>query len=343
VDRPVTALTVPSYAKINLGLEVLGVREDGYHELRTIFQTVDLHDDVVIRPRKQGVSVRCAHPGVPNDLTNLAARAAIALQRYARLGRGVAITIEKRIPVGGGLGGGSSNAASVLLALDALWGLGLGVAGLAPIARRLGADVPFFLFGGTALGIARGDEIYPLAGQVRASCVIVDPGRPVSTAAVFKQVDATLTHRENGSRISGFVMRDWGGGAGYSLLSNDLETAALDVAPGLEEQVRRIRSLLVREGAVQASLSGSGSSYYGLFDEARQARRARLALVAEGFAAVVCRTLPLGQYRAAWKRSLAAGGTGGPARARSGHHGDHGRQSHPRRRREAQGVRIDRA
>ena len=159
------ALRVRSYAKVNLGLEVLGLRDDGYHELRTLFQTIDLHDDVVLRPlgRDEGIRVTCDHPLVPSDGTNLAARAAVDLQRYAGVERGVAIEIRKRIPVGGGLGGGSSNAAAVLLALDRMWGLGLGPPGLHRLAARLGADVPYFLLGGTALGLGPGRRGLPAA------------------------------------------------------------------------------------------------------------------------------------------------------------------------------------
>jgi hypothetical protein len=120
------ALKLRAYAKVNLGLEVLGLRDDGYHELRTLFQTIDLHDDVVLRPRPRGVSVRCDHPLVPKDATNLAARAAEALRAYGRVAAGVEIEIRKRIPVGGGLGGGSSDAAAVLLGLDRAWKLGRG-------------------------------------------------------------------------------------------------------------------------------------------------------------------------------------------------------------------------
>ena len=149
------ALRVRAYAKINLGLEVLGQREDGYHELRTLFQTIDLHDDVAIRPRPRGLAVHCDHPEVPRDERNLALRAALELPRHAGLAGGAEIVITKRIPVGGGLGGGSSDAAATLMALDRLWGIGLGPAGLQPLARRLGADVPFFLVGGPSLGLAR--------------------------------------------------------------------------------------------------------------------------------------------------------------------------------------------
>ena len=296
------AVRVPSYAKINLGLEVLGPRQDGYHELRTIFQTIDLHDDIVLRPLPRDVVVRCLHPGVPVDEGNLAWRAAALLRRFARLGRGVEITIEKRIPVGGGLGGGSSNAATVLMALDRLWGLGLGAGRLHPLARKLGADVPFFLLGGTALGLARGDEVYPLLHQVKGHVLVVDAGRPVSTAAVFSRIAARLTPRENSYNIFRFVSCDLGASSPLKILTNELETAALEEAPELRHQVRRIRGFLVRDGALLASLSGSGSSYFGLFDDPRRAGRAHAALRAAGFTALRSRTLTRGQYRRSWSR-----------------------------------------
>jgi 4-diphosphocytidyl-2-C-methyl-D-erythritol kinase len=291
-------LRVRSYAKINLGLEVLGLRQDGYHELRTLFQSVDLHDDVTLRLTRTGrILVRCDHPGVPDDETNLAFRAARDLLAWAKRREGVEIEIVKRIPVAGGLGGGSSNAAAVLLALDSGLGLGLGAAGLHPLARRLGADVPYFLCGGTALGLARGDEVYPLARQLRARVVLVDPERPVSTAAVFKRIDARLTPRENSRSIFYFVSSDLEGEAGFRSLANDLETVALEEAPDLQAAVGRIRGVLGEAGARHMALSGSGSTYFGLFSEASRARRAVAALRAQGFRALGCRTLSLEQYR----------------------------------------------
>ncbi len=302
------SLRLPSFAKVNLGLEVLGLRKDGYHELRTIFQTVALHDDVTLRlTRRPGVTLRCDHPGVPRGASNLAAKAALALAKHAGRKHGVAITIEKRIPVAAGLGGGSSNAATVLIGLDRLWKLGLGIDGLNPFARRIGADVPFFLYGGTALGLARGDEIYPLLRQLRGELVLVDPGRPISTAAVFRRSDARLTPRENSNTIFRFVSRDLEADAGFSALSNDLERAALEEAPDLRPAVVSIRGTLVREGAKLAVLSGSGSSYLGLFDDTRKARRAGLALRAEGFTVHRCRTLSLDQYRRALRMTPRSG------------------------------------
>jgi len=299
------ALRLRAFAKVNLGLEVLGLRDDGYHELRTLFQTIDLHDDVVLRSRPGGVSVRCDHPLVPNDATNLAARAALALRAHGRVSTGVEIEIRKRIPVGGGLGGGSSDAAAVLLGLDRMWKLGLGPAGLHRLARRLGSDVPFFLLGGTALGLSRGDEVYPLRRQVRAHVVLVDPGIHVSTARVFARVDAGLTPRLNSNSIFYFVSRELEGPGAFPGLANDLEQAALEEAPALREQAGRIRVVLQREGALLAALSGSGASYFGLFEGAKPAERARRALVDGGFRAQVARTLTLDQYRLAWGRSRA--------------------------------------
>ena len=296
-------IAIRSYAKVNLGLEVLGLREDGYHELRTLFQTIDVHDDLVLSKREGEITIACDHPLVPTDATNLAVRAADELRRYAGISSGVAIRIRKSIPVGGGLGGGSSNAAAVLLGLDRLWGLGLGPDGLHLLARRLGADVPYFLLGGTALGLARGDEVYPLRQQIRAHLVLVDPGIQVSTARVFARLDASLTPRENSNSIFYFVSRELEGRGSFRLLRNDLEAAALDEAPALREQAGRIRAELEAAGASLSALSGSGASYFGLFDEAGKARRARAALLAHGLQARVATTLTLDEYRAAWGRN----------------------------------------
>jgi len=324
-------LHVRAYAKVNLGLEVLAARQDGYHELRTIFQTITLHDDLVLSLRPREVTLVCDHPDVPAGEGNLAVRAALLLRRYARIDRGVEIRLVKRIPVAGGLGGGSSDAAAVLMGLDRMWRLGLGPAGLHPLAQRLGADVPFFLIGGTALGLARGDEVFPLHRQVRAEVVVVDAERPLSTAAVFKRLDASLTPRENANRIFRFVSSDLGGvGTAFPILSNDLERPALEEAPDLAARVGLIRGILVREGALMASLSGSGASLFGLFDDPRRARRAQMRLVARGFKAMRSRTLSLDRYRRQWEQP-ASGRARGSGQGRSGQHGDHRRQGHSRR------------
>ena len=178
MERPLRSLEIPSFAKVNLGLEVLGLRSDGYHELRTLFQTISLHDDVTLKTRPRGITVRSDHPDVPADESNLAVRAARELCRETGVSRGVTILITKRIPVARGLGGGSSNAAAVLVGLDRLWRLGLGPAGLQPLARRLGADVPFFLVGGTALGLGRATRCTRCAGSCAPPSWWSTPGGP---------------------------------------------------------------------------------------------------------------------------------------------------------------------
>jgi len=307
-------LKLPAYAKLNLGLEVLGVRQDGYHELRTLFQTIDLKDDVELTLADRGVTIACDHPGVPTDDSNLAVRAARELLAFSRSGRGARIRLVKRIPVAGGLGGGSSDAATVLRGLDRLLGLGLGATELHRLARRLGADVPFFLVGGTALGLARGDEVYPLRRQIEAHFVLVDPQRPVSTAAVFRRVDESLTPRENGNTIFRFVSSDLEGTGAFSALTNELEAAALTEVPELGEVVRRIREILLGDGARMAALSGSGSSFFGLFEDGRQARRAESRLQAAGFRALRGRTITFEQYGRAWSRALGRSRGGGRTR-----------------------------
>jgi 4-diphosphocytidyl-2-C-methyl-D-erythritol kinase len=215
----------------------------------------------------------------------------------------VEIVVTKRIPVGGGLGGGSSNAAITLLGLDRLWRLGLSPGDLHRLAARLGADVPFFLLGGTALGLGRGDEVYPLHRQLRGHVVVAAPGIPVSTGRVFSRIDSRLTPRMNSNSIFYFVSRELEGEESYRSLVNDLEEAALEEAPALREQAGHIRDVLRREGARHAALSGSGSSFFGLFGGVRAARRAAAALEGEGVRAVVARTVTLDEYREPWARS----------------------------------------
>lgn len=291
-----------AYAKVNLGLEVLGLRDDGYHELRTIFQTIDLYDTLTLRcVPGDGVRVSCTHPLVPVDEANLAHRAATDLLRFAGVGGGLEIRIAKRIPVGGGLGGGSSDAAAVLMGLDRMLRLRLGPTGLYPLARRLGADVPFFLVGGTALGIGRGEEIYPLRPQLRAQIVVVDLARVVSTAKVFARLDARLTPRENSHSIYRFVLRNLAGdNTSLGHLVNELEEAAIEEAPELAEPVSRVKNILMGCGASAAGLSGSGASCFGAFRDPRGTKKALVSLRRAGFRAVTTRALGLDEYRRAW-------------------------------------------
>ena len=252
-----------SFAKINLGLEVVGRLPGGYHELKTIFATLSLHDTIEIAATRRGISVRSDHPGVPLGETNLAHRAAAALQRLAGRKDGVAIFIHKRIAMGGGLGGGSSNAATVLRALDLMWGLGLGPEGLGETAKSLGADVPYFLFGGPALALGRGDLIRPIDLRLDLKVLLVPGQGGVSTASVFKRFAEDGGPSGARSRIDSFLRRSLSPGT----LRNDLERAAIAECPRLAEVARQVRRSGRSSGALQAAMSGSGSSFFLLFRE----------------------------------------------------------------------------
>ena len=273
-----------SFAKINLGLEVLGRLPGGYHELKTIFATLSLHDTIEITPTKGMLSVRSDHPGVPGDESNLAHRAAVAMQRLAGRKGGAAIVIQKRIAVGGGLGGGSSNAAAVLRALDLMWGLGLGPEGLIATAKSLGADVPYFLFGGPALGLGRGDDILPLDLRLDWKVLLVPGQGGVSTARVFKRFAEDGGPSGARSRIDSFLQ----GSLSPRTLHNDLERAAIEESPELAAIARRVRRAGHAAGTVQAAMSGSGSSFFLLFEDSAGRTAARTDLRDAGIRSLNC-------------------------------------------------------
>lgn len=291
-----------SFAKINLGLEVVGKLPAGYHELRTLFATLSLHDVVEIaETRAAGVSVRCDHPGVPDDDANLAGRAAMLMRRTSGRKTGIAITIEKRIPVGGGLGGGSSNAATVLRALDLMWGLGLGPQGLVRAAKTLGADVPYFLSGGPALGTGRGDDIRLLDLRLNQKVLLV-PGRAgVSTASVFRRFAASGGASGASSPIDAFLRSAQASITGREpaalrTLRNDLERAAVAESPPLLAIARKVRRVGRSTGAVHTAMSGSGSSFFLLFDAAGPRQAAAEALRQLGVPIVGCTLLSRRSY-----------------------------------------------
>jgi 4-diphosphocytidyl-2-C-methyl-D-erythritol kinase len=262
-------------AKINLGLAVLGRRPDGYHELRTVFQAVSLYDRVALRRAREGVQVRCpALPGLGAD--NLAHRAATLFLETARVPGGVRIDLDKHIPAGGGLGGGSSDAAAVLLGCCRLFGVAPDRSRLHDWGAALGSDVPFFLEGGTALGSGRGEFVQPLPPFPGAVTALLHlSGAGLSTALVYRTLGApALTAR---SRKLTILLACWRGGDPRRLgkvLFNDLEPAAFALSPELAV----VKGLLVAAGADGALLCGSGSSVFGLFGSDGAAERARRRL-----------------------------------------------------------------
>lgn len=291
-----------SFAKINLGLEVVGELPGGYHELKTLFATLSLHDIIEISETRAGVTVRCDHPDVPEDETNLAHRAAVLMQRLSGRKTGIAIEVQKRVPVGGGVGGGSSNAATVLRALDLVWGLGLGPNGLVEAARTLGADVPYFLFGGPALGTGRGDDIRPLDLRVNQRVLLVPSQGGVSTAAVFRRFATSGGASRGRSRIDGLLRsveatRPHRKPRSLRTLRNDLEQAALAESPSLAVIARRVRGVGRSTGAVHTAMSGSGSSFFLLFDADAARRAAGEALRQLGIPGIRCTLLSRRAYQ----------------------------------------------
>jgi 4-diphosphocytidyl-2-C-methyl-D-erythritol kinase len=272
-----SALTLRAFAKINLSLRIAGTRPDGYHELQTVYQSLALHDTVRLVWRRGSFRLDCDDPGCPMDRTNLVWRAVDAAWRAAgRRGapNGLAIQLTKRIPMTAGLGGGSSDAAATLGAIARRWRLDHTT--LASIARSLGADVPYFLCGGTALGIERGDVVFPLADAPRAWVVLVVPGFGVRTEEAYAWWDRQPTRGACADQVG----------------TNDLQGPVIRHHP----EVGRILSALRRARALAAALSGSGSSVYGLFARAADARAAAERLARPHRRVIVTRTISRSTY-----------------------------------------------
>jgi 4-diphosphocytidyl-2-C-methyl-D-erythritol kinase len=276
---------VRAFAKINLSLRVLGARGDGYHELRTIFQSIALHDTLTIREGRGPLRLTCSDLECPADNTNLVWRAAERLWSAAgRRGapRDVAVALEKRIPMEAGLGGGSSDAAAALRALSRLWRVDAQKA--RAVAVELGADVPFFFEGGTVLGLERGDLLFPLLDYPPAWVVVVLPGFGVSTREAFGWWDAD--QRAGGAGAAA--------GAGKSDLINDLEGPVA----AHHSSIGRTVSALKKAGATHAAMSGSGSAVFGLFPTRAAAQRVAAALATRTRRALVTHTLNRAKYQA---------------------------------------------
>lgn len=257
------ALTLRSYAKINFGLRVLWKRPDGYHDIETVLQTVDLTDTITVSPRPRGTVVTCDDPAVPTDERNLAYRAAHLMR--ARLGTetGVRIDIQKRIPVAGGLAGGSGNGAMTLVALNRLWNAGLSSEDLVSLAAQLGSDVPFCLHGGTAIARGRGDVLECMEFPCALACVLVNPPCTVSTAWAYEHVKIELTNPLPSINLIISALRKGDIGRLVPLLRNDLEPPVLEHLPVVE----RVKQALVACGACGAVMSGSGPTVVGLVSD----------------------------------------------------------------------------
>jgi 4-diphosphocytidyl-2-C-methyl-D-erythritol kinase len=315
--------SVPSFAKINLGLRIGPLRADGFHELRTVYQTIALHDMVSVSfGRGSGIEIRCKDPRVPTDSTNTCVKTVERAMQALKVRGRVVIEIEKRLPVQGGLGGASGNAVAALLALNRALRKELPAAERLRIAAEVGSDIPLFLIGGTVLGVGRGEEVYPLPDLPPTACVIALPEIAISTPKAFADWDeqAKLTPSTQSDRMLEFsreisawlnaaqigrrsgVSARGGGRAENPLLDlvrtgieNDFEKVVFPKYPELLE----VKRVLEKAGAKYASLSGSGSAIYGLFDSQQKAAAAAKRLIKQGTRALVTSTLTRRQY---WKK-----------------------------------------
>jgi 4-diphosphocytidyl-2-C-methyl-D-erythritol kinase len=287
---------IPAFAKINLRLDVLGKRADGFHELRTIFQTISLHDELRLRASRSGGVTLTIEGNQPLSAEpvekNLVYRAVDALRRELRIRGGVELQLKKTIPAGRGLGGGSSDAAAALLGYLRLTRKKLAAARLMEMAAFLGADVPFFLLGGRALGINKGDEIYPLPDIPKLHVLVVSPKEiHVPTPDAYRWLMAKalrLTKSAVNPKLWEFCALCWS--AQGSGLSNDFEAPVFRRHPRLD----RIKRELLQRGAAEASLAGSGSAVFGVFPSPAMARRAAVGFPHDQ--TFVCETVSRDRY-----------------------------------------------
>ncbi len=288
--------SVRALAKINLDLRVLGKRDDGYHELRTVFQTISLADTIEIAfapGAARAVELEEAHP-IPDNLVERAAR--LVLDETGGQGA-TTIRLTKRIPMGAGLGGGSSDAAAILLALPVLAGTPIPTPRLCELGRQLGSDVPFFLLGGTAIGIGRGTEVFPLPDRPVRQGLVVTPDIHVSTAEAYRWLAPRLTTESQQNKIFSFQTQAWLS-SGEACPQNDFETVVMERHTRLAD----VKERLLRAGASTALMSGSGSAFFGLFPDRNGVSRAidllgdertfRMSLVSRS------------RYRSLWWRAL---------------------------------------
>ncbi len=279
-------LVLRSPAKVNWFLEVLGRRADGYHEIVSVMQLVDLCDEIRVRTRPAGIRVTTAGALLPDGPANLAYRAAACLLEAARCAQGVEIQVGKRIPIGGGLGGGSSNAAAVLIGVNRLYGLGWSIPALQRLAADLGSDVPFFLGDAVALVTGRGESVTALPAWGAHWLVIANAGRPVPTAWAYGEVSSKLTPDRGRVTLPAFTGTD---GLPWPPLwaFNRFEEAVLPHRP----EIGALKSLLAQGGGAPVLMSGSGGSVFGVLPDAEEADRLARQVAAGGIFAAAVMTL----------------------------------------------------
>ncbi|MDH3976213.1 MAG: 4-(cytidine 5'-diphospho)-2-C-methyl-D-erythritol kinase [Deltaproteobacteria bacterium] len=277
-----------SPAKVNLSLHVVAKRPDGYHELSMIMARVSLYDEVRLTLKDEGISLTCDDPSVPAGEENIAWQAASLLIEEKKLKTGIHIDIRKKIPMGGGLGGGSSNAASVLMGLNSLTGEKAETGELVKMGLSLGADVPFFIFQKPALAEGVGEKLVAVEGFPTLWLILINPGIHVPTGEIFSQLNLVLTKEGKNLNITRF---NHNLSTVRSNMINDLENVTFEIYP----EVREAKRLLLRYGAMAALMSGSGSTVFGLYKNRSKAESSLAAMggdvVARGWSSFLVNSL----------------------------------------------------
>ncbi len=278
-------LTLPSNAKINLGLQVTGKREDGYHNINTVFQEIDFCDTLTFQKTDAGIHLTASDPALPLDHRNLVAKAFTLMQKEFNLKGGIQVHLEKKIPAGAGLGGGSSNASTTIKAVNRLWKLNLTEQTLTELAAEIGSDVAFFIQGGTMLGEGRGELLSPLPSLHTYWIVLLCPDIHVSTAWAYGQMKFALTKAKKIINFSPLFQRPTPDGFKVNLI-NDFEGVVFQRHPVLQLYKKE----LYKEGAFYASMSGSGSSVFGFFHTKENAQKASQTYIND-LTTIICRPI----------------------------------------------------
>lgn len=267
-------IALESYAKINLALDILYKRDDGYHEINTIMQQIDLKDRVVIRNKDSGIDIQCNNKDVPIDRNNLVYKAWEKIREKTGINRGVGIIIDKKIPIAAGLAGGSSNGGAVLKGLNLLWDLNLSDEELMEIGKKIGADVPFCIMGGTAWARGIGEKLTKLKGFSGYNILLANVGIPVSTEWVYKNMNLKSIHK----RIDIEKVIKYMEEGNLLKLGQSIENVMESVVMTKYPQVKMVKEDMIKFGALGSLMSGSGPTVFGLFDDEEKLYRCKREL-----------------------------------------------------------------
>jgi len=261
-------MNLQANAKINLFLNVIGKRNDGYHDIETVFQSINLHDKISIREIPSGIKIHCSHPDIPLDQNNIAFKAAEKLIKSSKIDKGVEISIDKKIPIGSGLGGGSADAAATLIGINNIFDLGYSSSELMGVGAGLGADVPFCIMGGTAVGRGIGEILTPLPSLEDIWIVLVNPGFRVSTSWAYKKLNFKLTKSEkNVSILSKSIDNYVSGLDNLVTVSKHLYNIFESVVETEYPVIADLKKMLKSDKTLAILMTGSGPTLYGLMKD----------------------------------------------------------------------------